>query len=121
MRADKIEPRKSPVSVGRMSSITAVDTIASSPSEGTVTLDALHGTPEPAHKRYWRENKEKIQARRALRPKAPLRPLNINSINKYKELQVQIKALQIEAKKYVDEVRLMNRRGHCVDPVAEQN
>ena len=109
MRADKIEPRKSPVSVGRMS---ADDKIV------TVTLDALQ---EPAHKRYWRENKEKIQARRALRPKAPLRPLNMESINKYRELQVQIKALQIEAKKYVDEVRLMNRRGHSVDPVAEQN
>ena len=77
-----------------------------------VTLDVIH---EPAHKRYWRENKEKIQARRALRPKAPLRPLNMESVRKYRELQVQIKALQVEAKKYVDEVRLMNRRGRSVE------
>jgi len=113
MRADKIERRKSPVSVGRMSSITD-DEITN------VTLDVIQ---EPAHKRYWRENKEKIQARRALRPKAPLRPLNMESIHKYRNLQVQIKALQVEAKKYVDEVRLMNRRGANlpVDPVTEQN
>lgn len=98
MRADKIEPRKSPVSIGRMS------------SNGTETITVV----EPAHKRYWRENKEKILARRALRPKAPLRPLNMESIRKYRELQEQIKALQAESKKYVDEVRLMNRRGQAV-------
>jgi len=69
---------------------------------------------EPAHKRYWRENKEKIIARRALRPKAPLRPLNLEKIQRYKEIQAQIKALQEESKKYVDEVRLMNRRGETI-------
>lgn len=66
---------------------------------------------EAPHKRYWRENKEKIMAKRALRPKAPPRPLNMEAILKYREIQTQIRALQVESKKYVDEVRLMNRRG----------
>ena len=35
---------------------------------------------EAPHKRYWRENKEKIMAKRALRPKAPPRPLNMEAI-----------------------------------------
>lgn len=65
---------------------------------------------EAPHKKYWRENKAKIMERRKLRPKAPLRPLDTDKIRKYEELQTQIRALQAESKKYVDEVRLQKRR-----------
>jgi hypothetical protein len=65
---------------------------------------------EPSYKKYWRDHKEEIMARRKLRPKAPLRPIDVEYVKKYNDIMAQIAELKAEAKKYSSEVRTMNRR-----------